>query len=72
MNSCLAGKRFYHKMEKTEKQDEYKFAINVKVNAKGEPYGEFTVRSNDFVELETELQQVKSLFTKYVGIRQNG
>lgn len=43
-----------------------KYSITVKLNAKLEAYGEYTVRADDFKELEDELEKVSTLFAKTV------
>lgn len=43
-----------------------KYSITVKMNAKREVYGEYTVRADTFEELETELGKVSALFVNSV------
>lgn len=47
-------------MEET-KQEEKNFRLNIKQNAKGELYYEFTVRADDILTLEERTKQVKEL-----------
>lgn len=48
-------------MEETYKQESLNFSVTVKINAKREAYGEFTVRANDADTLKARHNEAKQL-----------
>lgn len=54
-------------MEKTEKIEQARYSINVKVSAKRELYGEYTVKADTIEELESDLEKVGVLFLKQIS-----
>jgi len=53
-------------MKQTKTVEQAKYSINIKVSAKQEVYGEYTVKADTFEELETELEKVGALFIQHV------
>jgi hypothetical protein len=53
-------------MEETKKVDTQRYSITVKMNAKREAYGEYTVRADTIEELAEESNKVKQIFLSHV------
>ena len=53
--------------EKTEKVSPERYSVNVKMNAKRELYGEYTVKADTLEELEKDLTAVSTLFRRHIG-----
>ena len=50
--------------EKTEKRDIMEYDITIKIDAKRQVYGEFTVKAHTFEELQKRLAETKALLLK--------
>jgi len=54
-------------MEQSNKLNPDRYSINIKVSAKRELYGEYTVKADTYEELEEQLERVGALFLRQIS-----